>query len=124
MALRPSSGPALAPGHDLAAVARRFGDQHIFRLASLALDQRTRCRAADLLVGDVELGYPERGPGGIGAGLSERAAGEVGAAFHVVDAGAESAVTLDAKRQPLDESHRMHRIEMAQHQDPRRILTP
>ena len=115
---------ALAPGDDFAAVARRLGDQHIFRLASLGLDQRTRRRAADLLVGDIELGDAERRPRAIRADLPKRMIGEIGAALHVVDAGAEGAVALDAERQPLDESHRMHRIEMAQHQDSRRVLPP
>ena len=59
-----------------------------------------------------------------GAHLPERVEGEIGAALHVVDAGAEGAVAVDAERQPLDESHRMDRIEMAQHQNPRRVLSP
>ena len=115
---------ALAPGHDLAAVARRLRDQHIFRLPSLALDQRTRGRAADFLVGDIELGDAERRRRGFGANLPKRMIGEIGAALHVVDAGAESTVTRDLERQPLDESKRMHRIEMAQHQDSRCVLPP
>ena len=115
---------ALAPGHDLAAVARRLGDQHIFRLPSLALNQRTRRRAADLLVGDIELGDAERRPGAVGANLPKRMIGEIGAALHVVDARAEGAVALDPERQALDEAERMHRIEMAQHQDSRCVLPP
>ncbi len=51
---------ALAPGDDLAAVAGGLGHQHIFGLAPFRLDQRARGRAADLLVGDVELGDAER----------------------------------------------------------------
>ena len=43
---------ALAAGDDLAAVAGGLGDQHIFRLAPLGLDQRARGRAADLFVRD------------------------------------------------------------------------
>src|SRR5262249_33973107 len=50
--------------------------------------------------------------------------GEIGAAFHVVDAGAKGAVAIDPKRQTLDEPKWMNRIEMAQHEDPRRVLTP
>ena len=67
---------------------------------------------------------PSARPGVIRAGLPKRMVGEIGAALHVVDAGAERAVALDAKRQPLDEADRMHRIEMAQHQDSRRVLPP
>ena len=115
---------ALAPGDDFPAVSGRLGDQHIFCLASLRLDQRARCRAADLLIRDVELGYAERRACRIGANLAERVIGEIGAALHVVDAGAEGAVALDPERQPLDESQGMHGIEMAQHQDSRCVLSP
>ena len=141
IALRPSSGrvpawagtpliedlepsDALAPGDDLAAVAGRLGHQHIFGLASLGLDQRARGRAADLLIGDVELGDAERRTLAAGAELPEGVIGEVGAALHVVDAGTEGAVALDPERQPFDEADRVDRIEMAQHQDARRVLAP
>ena len=141
MALRPSSGrepacgrhaldedlearDALAPGDDPAAVAGRLGHQHIFRFASLGLDQRPRGRAADLFVGDVELGHAKRRTRAIGADLPECVVGEIGAALHVVDAGPESAVALDLERQPFDEADRMNGIEMAQHQDSRRVLSP
>ena len=56
--LEPSD--ALAPGDDLAAVARWLRHQHIFRLAALGLDQRARGRAADLFIGDIEMGDAER----------------------------------------------------------------
>ncbi len=112
IALRPSSGrvpacagtplmrtskraDALASGDDLAAVARRLGHQHVFRLAPFGLDQRARGRAADLLVRHVELGDAERRPRVIGADLPERVIGEIGAALHVVDARAERAVAID-----------------------------
>src|SRR5438093_2959461 len=103
---------ALAPLHDLAAVARRFGDQHVFRLASLGLDQRARGWAADLLIGYIELGDAERQPRALSASLPKRMIGEIGTALHVVDARAERAVARDPERQALDESKRMHRIEM------------
>jgi hypothetical protein len=56
--------------------------------------------------------------------LAERVVRDIGAALHVVDAGAERAVALDLERQAIDEPHRMDRIEMAQDQDPRRVLPP
>ena len=115
---------ALASRHDLAAVARRFGDQHIFRLPPLALDQRTRRRTADLFIGDIELGDAERRRCAVGAHLPKRMIGEIGATLHVVDARAEHAVAVDPERQALDESKRMHCVEMAQHQDPRCVLPP
>ena len=115
---------ALASGDDLSAVAGRLGHQHVFRLASLGLDQRARGRAADLLVGNIELGHAKRRTLAISAKLPERVIGEVGAALHVVDAGTEGAVALDPERQALDESDGMDRIEMAQHQDSRRVLAP
>ena len=141
IALRPSSGrvpacdghaldedlearDALAPGDDLAAVAGGLGDQHVFGLAALGLDQRARGRAADLFIRDVKLRDPERRALGRGAKLPERMIGEIGAALHVVDARTERAVALDPERQPLDEAHRMHGIEMAQHQDARLVLAP
>src|SRR5258705_12124369 len=49
---------------------------------------------------------------------------EIGTALHVVDAWAEGAVALDSERQALDESEGMNLIEVAQHQDSRRILAP
>ena len=67
---------------------------------------------------------PSGGRAAVGAKLPERVVGEIGAALHVVDAGAEGAVALDPERQALDESHRMHRIEMAEHQDSGRVLAP
>ena len=94
---------ALAPGDDLAAVAGGLGHQHIFRLSSLLFDQRPRGRAADLFIGDVELGHAERGARAIGAKLPECMIGEIGAALHVVDAGPIGAVALDPERQSLDE---------------------
>jgi hypothetical protein len=51
---------ALASGDDFSAIAGRLGDQHVFRLASLGLDQRARGRAADLFVRDIELGHAKR----------------------------------------------------------------
>ena len=51
---------ALAAGDDFAAVAGRLGHQHVFRLASLGLDQRARGRTADLFIRDVELGDAKR----------------------------------------------------------------
>ena len=54
------AGDALAPGDDLAAVACRLRHQHIFGLAPLGFDQRARGRAADLLIGDEEMGDAER----------------------------------------------------------------
>ena len=115
---------ALAPGDDLAAVAGRLGHQHIFGLAPLGFDQRARGRAADLFIGNIELGHAERRTLAAGAELPERVIGEVGAALHVVDAGTEGDVALDPERQPLDESDGMDRIEMAQHQDSRLVLAP
>src|SRR5260221_1145824 len=50
--------------------------------------------------------------------------GEIGAALHVVDAGAESAVALDPKRQTFDKPQGMHGVEMAQHQDSGLLLAP
>ena len=50
--------------------------------------------------------------------------GEIGAALHVINAGPEGAVALDLERQPFDESHRVHGIEMAEDEDTRRILAP
>src|SRR5256885_7662884 len=47
--------------------------------------------------------------------------GKIGAALHVVDARAEGAVAVNPKRQPLDESERMHG-EMTQHQNAGRLL--
>jgi hypothetical protein len=115
---------ALAPRHDLAAVARRFGNQNVFRLFPLGLDQRPRGRAAYFFIGDIELGDAERRPRALGASLPKRMIGEIGAALHVVDARAESAVARNPERQALDEAKRMHRIEMAEHQDSRRVLPP
>ena len=116
---------ALASGDDFSAVAGRLGDQHVFRLASLRLDQRARRRAADLFIGDVKLGDVQAARARHSAAkLLERMVGEIGAALHVVDAGAEGAVALDPERQTFDESQRMHGIEMAQHQDSRPLLAP
>src|SRR5439155_20531140 len=115
---------ALAPGDDFSAVAGGLGDQHIFRLASLCLDQRARGRAADLLVGDVKLGYAKRRTLRRRTKLRERMVSEIGAALHIVNARTEGAVALDSERQALDESQGMNRIEVAQHQDSRRILAP
>ena len=55
---------------------------------------------------------------------AKRAIGQIGAALHVVDARAERAVAFDPEWQPLDEPHRMHGVEMAQHQNARRVLAP
>jgi hypothetical protein len=118
------AGDALAPGDDLAAVARRLGHQHIFCPAALGFDQRPRRRAADFLIGDIELGYAKRRSCAIRANLAKRMIGEVSSALHVIDAGPECAVAIDLERQPRDESHRMHGVEMAQHQDSRRVLPP
>ena len=115
---------ALAPGDDLSAIAGGLGDQHVFGLASLGLDQRARCRAADLFIRNVKLGDAERRTSGRGAKLPERMIGEIGSALHVIDARAESAVAVDLERQPFDETHRVHGIEMAEHQDSRFILAP
>src|ERR1700716_2688221 len=138
IALRPSSGrvpawaahpptttfnprDALAPCDDLAAVAGGFGHQHIFGLAALGLDQRARGRAADLLIGDVELGHAKRRTPRAAAKLRKRV---VGAALHVIDAGPEGDIALDPERQPIDESERVHGVEMAEHKYPRHILAP
>ena len=118
------SGDALAPGDDLSAVAGGLGDQHVFGLSPLRLDQRARGRAADLLVGDVELGHAERRARSVRAKLPERMVGEIGAALHVIDARTEGTVAFYPERQALDESHRMHGVEMAEHEDSRRILAP
>ena len=115
---------AFAPGDDLATITGRFGHQHIFRLAALGLDQRPRSRAADLFIGGEELGDAERRTLAAHADLAERMVGQIGAALHVVDAGSEGAVTLDPERQALDEADRVHRIEMAQDQEARRVLSP
>ena len=115
---------ALASGDDFSAVAGGFGHQHIFCPAPLYLNQRTRSRAADFFIGNVELGDAERRPCTISTNLAKRMVSEIGAALHVIDAGAEGAVALDLERQPLDESQGMHGIEMAQHQDARRVLPP
>src|SRR6185312_15037941 len=82
---------ALAPGDDLAAVAGRFGHQHIFGLAAFGLDQRPRGRAADLFVGNIKLRDPEWGALRRRANLPEGVIREIGAALHVVDARAERA---------------------------------
>jgi hypothetical protein len=75
-------------------------------------------------VGDVELGHTQRRSCGIDAKLPEGVVGQIGATLHVVDAGPESAVALDLERQPLDEAHRVHGIEVTEDQDARRILAP
>ena len=54
----------------------------------------------------------------------KRAVGQISAALHVIDAGAERAVAVDPERQPLDESERVHGVEMAQHQNAGRVLAP
>ena len=54
----------------------------------------------------------------------ERAISQIGAALHVVDAGSVGDIALDAERQPLDETHRVHGVEMAEHQDARLVLPP
>ena len=135
--LRPQAGMCRRPGHehletcdtlaagdDLAAVACGLGHQYVFCLVPLRLDQRARGRAADLFVGNIELGHAERRSCVLRAKLAKGVIGEIGAALHVVDAGAERAVALDPERQPLDESDRVHGIEVAQHQDARRVLPP
>ena len=104
---------ALASGDDLAAVAGGLGHQHIFGLLPFGFDQRARGRAADLLVGNVELGHAERRTGAHRSKLPEGVVGQIGTALHVVDAGAEGAVSLDPERKALDEAHRMHGIEVA-----------
>src|SRR4029077_2503562 len=98
---------ALAPGDDLATVAGRLGHQHVFGLLPFGFDQRARGRAADLLVGNIELGHAERRTGTHRAELSEGVVGQMGAALHVVDAGAEGAVPLDPERKALDEADGM-----------------
>ena len=50
--------------------------------------------------------------------------GEVRAALHVVDPGPERDVPVDRERQALDEAERMQRVEMAEDQDARLILSP
>ncbi len=50
--------------------------------------------------------------------------GEIGAGLHVVDAGTEGAVALDLERQPFDEAHGMHGVEMAEHEDAGLVLSP
>ena len=114
----------LAPRDDFSAIACGLSHQHIFCLASLRLDQPPRRRAADLFVGDVELRHSQRRAFIVRAKLPERVVGEIGSAFHVVDARTERAVALYSKRQPLDKSHRVHGIEMAEDEDTRRILAP
>src|SRR5712691_1166430 len=114
----------LSSGHDLAAVAGRLCHKDIFGLESFGLDQRARCRASDLFLGNVQLRDAERRAFGACAELPEGVVGEIGPALHVVDARAEGAVALDPERQAVDEAERVYRIEMAQHQDARRILTP
>jgi hypothetical protein len=115
---------ALAAGHDLAAVARGLGHQHIFRPLALSLNQGTRGRAADLFVRDIELRDAERRPAAVGAELPEGMMGEIGAALHVVDPRTEGRVALDLERQAVDEAHRMHGVEMAENQNTRRVLSP
>src|SRR6516164_277128 len=120
--LEPSD--ALAPRDDLAAIASWFRHQHISGPASLGLDQGARGRAADLLVGNIEVRHTERRIGAGRAELAESVIGEIGAALHVVDSRTESAVAVNPKRQALDEPERMHGVEMAQHQNARRLLSP
>jgi hypothetical protein len=50
--------------------------------------------------------------------------GEIGAALHVVDSRTEGAIALNPERQALDEPERMHGVEMAEHQNARRLLPP
>src|SRR6185503_4884580 len=48
---------SFAPGDDLPAVTSGFGHQDEFGLFAFGLDQRPRCRAADLLVRNIDLGH-------------------------------------------------------------------
>ena len=70
------------------------------------------------------MGDAEWRPAVTGANLAKRAIGQIGAALHVIDARAEGAIAFDPERQPLDEPHRMHGVEMAQHQNAGRVLAP
>src|SRR6185437_7291549 len=90
---------AFASGDDLAAVAGGFGHQHIFRLLSLRLDQRTRRRAADLLVGGKDMGDAKRRLAVRRTELPECVVGDIGAALHVIDAGTKGAIAVDPELQ-------------------------
>src|SRR3546814_15847002 len=56
-ATRGEADVPLAGGGDLSAGAGGLGEQHVFRLPRLALDDRPAGRAADLLLGHVEEGH-------------------------------------------------------------------
>ena len=108
----------LAGDDDLAAVARGFGDEHIFGAFGRRLDQDARGGAADFLVRCVEQANRQvlqsriRGDGAIGGKR------QIGATFHVADARAVSLVALDAEGQIGGQgAERMHGIEMAEHKN-------
>src|SRR5262249_61402798 len=94
---------SFAPGDDLPAITSRFGHQDEFGLCAFGLDQRPRCRAADLLVRDIELGHAQGRTRAAGTKLAEGVVGEKGAAFHIGNSGTKGAVALDTERQAFDE---------------------
>src|SRR4029453_10307927 len=89
MALRPSCGrlPACAgtPFKNTSKRATPLRPGTI--LPPSRLGQRARGRAADLFVGDIELGNAERRARAVGADLPESVIGEICAALHVIDYG-------------------------------------
>src|SRR5882724_10830280 len=109
---------AFARCDDLAALARRLGDEHVAGAFGLALDDIARSLAADLLVGDEEMADGERRRAGGRDEMAQRRKGNEGAALHVVDAGTKGDVALDLEGQWSGErAYRMHGVEMAEHED-------
>src|SRR5262249_13096243 len=118
---RLKTADALARGHDLAAVARRLGDEHVARPARLALDQLARPRAADLLVGGEQVG--DRQPRCLGARYTpEGIHGEIWTALHVVDAGTVESIFFAPARRGFERAERMHGIKVGEHENTGAIL--
>src|SRR3546814_2870666 len=116
---------ALARGDDLAALARRLGDQHVFVLLRLALDQLPRGRAADLLLGDVKEGDRQWRLLTLAHEVAIGVIGEIGAALHIVDAGAVDDVSFAPEGQLFGErAHRMDRVEVTDHENARTVAAP
>ncbi len=118
LAFQDEAADALARGDDLAAVARRLGDQHVFVLLRFSLDARARGIRPDLLVGHEHQGQLQFGLLVQADQVAPGVVRHVGAALHVVDAGAEDAVALAPHLQRLlDHADGVHRIEMREDQD-------
>ncbi len=103
----------VASGDGATILACRLGDQHIFVLAGLGLDELARGRRAHLLVRREEKCDGQRRLQTGARNLPDGFEADVVSALHILNAGTVAAPVLDAPWVDFERADRVHRIQVS-----------